>query len=127
MTDAQDQQSARFDSRDLYRVEIFTDRRTGTIRRLTPVDADGNPDPDRRVQYVGEAQAMTPAGALPLSFELEGDNLEQAGQGFADGAEQALKETVEELKRMQREAQSSIMVPGQGGAGPKLGDKPLKF
>jgi len=106
----------RFDTDNLYRVEVFTDQRSGSIRRMTPVDGDGNPDSGREVLYIGEATAMTPAGSLPLNFELEGSTLAEAAQGFAEGAQQALSETVEELKRMQREQQNSIMVPGQGGS-----------
>lgn len=105
----------KFDTDNLYRVDLFTDQRSGSIRRMTPVDRDGNPDEDRPVRYIGEASAMTPAGSLPLNFELEGSNLAEAAEGFAEAAEQALAETVEELKRMQREQQGSIMVPGQGG------------
>ncbi len=114
MTDDNAEQ-LRFDTDDLYRIDTFTDQRTGSIRRMTPVDADGNDDASRPVRYVGEASAMTPAGTLPLSFELEGDSLSEAASGFAEGAEQAFKETIEELKRMQREQQGSIMVPGQDG------------
>lgn len=111
----QDQQT-QFDTDNLYRVEVFTDQRSGSIRRMTPVDSDGNPDESRQVRYIGEATAMTPAGSLPLNFELEGSSLDEAARGFAEGAQQALTETVEELKRMQREQQNSIMVPGQEGS-----------
>lgn len=105
----------RFDTDNLYRIDTFTDQRSGSIRRMTPVDADGKDDATRPVRYVGEASAMTPAGTIPLSFELEGDSLASAAEGFSDGAQQAFQETLEELKRMQREQQQSIMVPGQEG------------
>lgn len=121
MSSDSEQQELRFDTDSLYRVEIFTDQRTGSIRRMTPVDADGNIDPSRPVQYIGEASAMTPAGSLPLSFVLEGETLSEAATGFAEGAEQALTETVEELRRLQREQQNQIMVPGQGQGGPMGG------
>ncbi len=101
----------------LYREEVFTDQETGSIRRLTPVNRDGSPDPDRDVQYVGQTQVMTPAGPLPLSFELQGNSLGEAAAQFAQAAGQAIQEAVEEIKRLQREQQSSIMVPGQGGQG----------
>ncbi|MFO7762142.1 MAG: hypothetical protein R6V61_00240 [Wenzhouxiangellaceae bacterium] len=110
----QDQQT-QFDTDNLYRVEVFTDQRSGSIRRMTPVDGDGNPDESRQVRYIGEATAMTPAGSLPLNFELDGSSLDEAARGFSEGAQKALTETVEELKRMQREQQNSIMVPGQEG------------
>jgi hypothetical protein len=121
MADENQEQELKFDTDNLYRVDVFTDQRSGSIRRMTPVDRDGNTDSSRPVRYIGEASAMTPAGALPLNFELDGDNLSDAASGFAQAAEQALNETVEELKRMQREQQSSIMVPGQGGGSGGMG------
>jgi len=121
MSSMPDQEQFQFDQSALVREEVFTDLRAGQIRRLTPVDANGNDDADRPVRYVGQTQVMTNAGALPLSFELEVDNLQAACEAFPDEARKALEETMEELKRMQREAQSSIMVPGQEGGQGGLG------
>ena len=56
---------------NLYREDTFTDRRVGTLRRLTPVDADGNTDNSRPVVFEGHASLMTPGGALPLQFLIE--------------------------------------------------------
>lgn len=103
------------DSSALYREETFTDRRVGTIQRLTPVTANGDDDNDRPVRYIGQTQVMSPAGALPINFELEVDSLSEALEQFPAAAQKTVVETVEELKRLQREAQSSIMVPGQEG------------
>ncbi len=105
------------DGESLYREESFSDRRVGTIQRLTPVTADGDDDASRSVRYVGQTQVMSPAGALPITFELEVESLSEAVRQFPEAAEKAVEETVEELKRLQREAQSSIMVPGQEGGG----------
>jgi hypothetical protein len=105
------------DGEALYREESFSDRRTGTIQRLTPVTADGEDDASRQVRYIGQTQVMSPAGALPITFELEVDSLSKAVSQFPEAAEKAVEETVEELKRLQRESQSSIMVPGQEGGG----------
>ena len=58
------------DPNSLYLEEIFTDRRVGTIRRLTPVNKAGTRDQARPVLYVGETQVLTPAGALPIAFEI---------------------------------------------------------
>lgn len=99
----------------LYREEVFTDQETGSIRRLTPVTRDGSSDPGRAVLYIGQTQVMTPAGPLPLSFELKGASLGEAAGQFAEAAAGAIQEAVEEIKRLQREQQSSIMIPGQGG------------
>lgn len=102
---------------DLYLEEVFTDRRVGTIQRLSPVDAQGRPDPKRRVQYIGQAQIWTAAGALPLSFEIEATSLQEAAGKFAEGAKLALQQTMERLEEMRRDAASSIIVPDAGGAG----------
>ncbi|NEZ02622.1 hypothetical protein G4Y73_00490 [Wenzhouxiangella sp. XN201] len=117
MNDGNIREQLGLDAEALYREESFTDRRVGTIQRLTPVTADGEDDSSRKVRYIGQTQVMSPAGALPISFELEVDSLSEAVAGFPEAAEKAVEETVEELKRLQREAQSSIMVPGQEGGG----------
>ncbi len=117
MNDGNIREQLGLDAEALYREESFTDRRVGTIQRLTPVTADGEDDNARKVRYIGQTQVMSPAGALPISFELEVDSLSEAVAGFPEAAEKAVEETVEELKRLQREAQSSIMVPGQEGSG----------
>ena len=110
----------KMDTQGLYREDVFTDRQVGTIRRLTPVTATGEDDASRPVQYIGSAQIMTPAGALPLTFELEASSLEEAANQFAKGAEEAMQATMEELKEMQRQAASSIVVP-KGGMDPMGG------
>ena len=104
------------DPKDLYREEVFTDRKAGTIRRLTPIESDGQVDSGRTVIYVGQAQLLTPMGAVPLSFEIEADSLEQAALKFADAASKAVEETKKELEELRREAASSIVVPRAGEA-----------
>ena len=101
----------------LYREEIYTDRRIGTIRALVPVDTSGADDPKRQVVYVGEAQIMTQMGPLPVSFEIEAKSLADAVTGYADAARIAVERTVRELQEMRRQAASSIVLPGQGGGG----------
>ena len=63
------------DPTSLYLEEIFTDRRAGTIRRLTPVTPQGENDGTRFVLYSGQTQLLTPAGVLPLAFEIEAESL----------------------------------------------------
>ena len=102
------------DTADLYREESFTDRRVGTIQRLQPVKPDGQPDASRAEVFVGQTQILTPAGALPLSFEIEANSFEEAIAGFGDAAKQALAGTMQRLEEMRRDAASSIIVPGSG-------------
>ena len=54
---------------------------------------------------------MTPAGPLPVSFEIEAENLTEAVNGFGVAAQSAIERTLEELKQLQREQASSIVVP----------------
>lgn len=102
---------------DLYREEVITDRRVGSIRRLTPITTDGSDDTARSVLYVGQAQLMTPMGTIPLSFELEAQSLSEAVDKFPQAAQEAVDRTAKELEEMRREAASSIYVPGSGEAG----------
>jgi hypothetical protein len=102
---------------ELYREESFTDRKVGTIQRLTPVTAEGEPDRNRLVVYLGQSQLMTPAGALPLSFEIEAGSLQDAIEKFGDQAQQAVEETMQRLQELRREAASSIAMPGSGQGG----------
>lgn len=104
------------DANSLYREDMFTDQKVGTIRRMTPVKADGSDDDSRSTVYVGQAQMMTPAGALPLTFEIDAANLEEAVSKFGDGANQALEDTMKELEEMRRQQASQIVVPGQQGS-----------
>jgi hypothetical protein len=108
------------DATSLYREEVFTDRKVGTIRVLTPVLASGALDLGRKVEYIGEAQFLTSAGALPLSFEIEARSLEDAAHNYAAAAHEAFERAVQEFKELRRQAASSIIVPdrGMGGLGP---------
>jgi len=105
------------EANSLYREETFTDRRVGTLQILTPVNSDGTTDSTRQAVYVGQTQILTPAGALPLNFELEASSLQEAVEKFGDGAKSALSDAMQRLDEMRREAASSIIVPGSGGAG----------
>jgi hypothetical protein len=104
------------DAKSLYREEIITDRKVGTIRVLTPVKSDGTADSSRSVQYVGEAQLLTSVGTLPINFVLEAQTLEEAVSKFSGAAKEEVERTMKELQEMRRQAASSIVVP-QGGMG----------
>ena len=111
------------DPKQLYLEEIFTDRRVGTIRRLTPVGKDGARDQARAVLYVGETQVLTPAGALPIAFEIGAGSLEEAAEKFGSLAKEAIERTVKELQELRRQAASQIVIP-QGGMPPMGGAGP---
>jgi hypothetical protein len=108
------------DGANLYHEETFTDRRIGSLLRLTPVTPSGTRDESRPVLFVGQTQVLTPAGALPISFEIDASTLDEAVEKFGEQAQEALASTVKRLEEMRREAASSLIVPG-GGMGPGSG------
>ena len=110
-------QSPEFSASDLYLEETFTDRKVGTIRRLTPVDSNGNPDESRQAEYQGMAQVMTAGGPMPLNFDIPGNSLEEACSNFSGCAQEAVEEMARKLEEMRREQASQIVVPGQGPQG----------
>jgi hypothetical protein len=114
------------DSTSLYREEIFTDRHAGTIRRLTPVTAQGDNDGTRFVLYSGQTQLLTPAGVLPLAFEIEAESLSDAIGKFPEAVKIALEHAIDEAREMRREAATRIVVPDVGAGAPVGGGK-IKF
>ncbi|MGA8705476.1 MAG: hypothetical protein WB646_00660 [Steroidobacteraceae bacterium] len=103
------------DSAGLYREDIFTDRKAGTIRRLIPVLVDGSTDPQRAVLFSGQTQLLTPNGVLPLGFEIEAASLEDAIAKFPAAVKEALEQAIEEAREFRRETASRIVVPDVGG------------
>jgi hypothetical protein len=121
----------KLDAAGMYREEVFTDRRAGTIRKLTPVTIDGNVDNTRQVLFSGQTQLLTPAGVLPLVFEIDAQTLEEALDRFPEGVKGALEQAIDEAREMRREQASRIVVPDVGGAGlgpgPAAGGGKIKF
>jgi hypothetical protein len=118
MAERQDQRlpEPKMDPAGLFREEVITDRKVGTIRVLSPIRSDGSVDAGRKTLYLGEAQIYTTMGTLPLSFELDADSLSDAVAKYAAAAKQAVEQAVRELEDMRRQAASSIVIP-KGGAG----------
>jgi hypothetical protein len=103
------------DRNGLYREEVVTDRKAGSIRRLLPITADGSPDAMRAVLYSGQTQLLTPGGVLPLAFEIDATTLEQAIDRFPAAMHVALEQAIEEAREYRREASSRIVVPDVAG------------
>jgi len=93
---------------------------------MTPVTAAGEADSTRFVLYSGQTQLLTPAGVLPLGFEIEADSLEDAIRKFPDAVKVALEQAIDEAREMRREAATRIVVPDVGGGAPAGGGK-IKF
>ncbi len=114
---------AGMDAQSLYREEIYTDAKLGTLRVMVPVKADGSPDSARATMYTGEARLMTQMGPLPISFEIEASTLAEAISKYGAAAKAGVEQALRELQDLRRQAQSSIViptagaVPGAGGLG----------
>lgn len=111
MSENNQSQDLRMDADELYLEEVFTDRKTGNVRKLTPVKADGSQDGSRTVLYIGQSQILTPMGAIPITFEIPATSLNEAVDKFADEAEIAVEKTLQELRELRRESASSIVIP----------------
>jgi hypothetical protein len=63
---------------------------------------------------------LTPAGALPIGFEIGAGSLGEAAEKFGSLAKEAIERTVKELQELRRQAASQIVIP-QGGLPPAGG------
>src|SRR4026207_203425 len=116
----------RMDPNALHWGERLHDRRIGVIRVMTPVKTDGAIDLGRQILYVGEAQLLSPVGALPITFDIEATSLGDAAEKFAAGAKVAVERAIRELQELRRGQASHIvaperMPPGAGGGGGERG------
>src|SRR2546421_8236173 len=108
---------ATMDAKSLYREEIYTDRKVGTLRVLVPVKSDGSPDTARPTLFQGEAQLMTNMGPLPISFDIDATDLTSALAHYAESTKAGVERAMRELQEMRRQASSSIVIPAGGAAG----------
>lgn len=105
------------DASQLFREENISDGRAGSIRCLHPIKPDGTADTSRPILFQGQTQVMTPMGVLPVHFDIDATTLAEAVEKFGAAADKGLEDTVNELKEMQRQQASSLLVPGAGGMG----------
>lgn len=115
--------SMEIDVDNLYREESFTDLRAANIKRLTPIDRNGEVETSRASQYTGDTTLMTQMGPIPVQFALEADSLSEAFEKFPQGVQEAIAQLQERAQEMAREDASRIVVPG-GGPGPQPGGPP---
>ena len=112
-----DNQVPQMNADDMYLEEVFTDQAIGQIRRLTPVTSEGELDSSRKVLFIGSTQFSTPAGPLPVTFEIEAESLSGAISQFTERAQEGAQETIKRLEEMRRDQASQIVVPGQEPSG----------
>ena len=111
------EKKVRFNQQNLHREEVFSDLTVGSIRQLTPVKPNGEPDKTRPVLFVGQSQIYTQHGPMPVEFPIDAKNLQLAMEKFPSAMEEFVAHLVEQAKEMQREEQSRLIVPGGSTAG----------
>ncbi|MGH7331858.1 MAG: hypothetical protein ACREKS_03745 [Candidatus Rokuibacteriota bacterium] len=109
--DPQNVLDLKVDLHGLYREETFTDLGAATVRRLTPVTADGLPDLSRSAVYMGETSLMTQVGPIPLQFTLEVETLEEAFRRFPEGVKVAVERLNDRAQEAMRAEASRLVVP----------------
>lgn len=111
------------DADNLYREEVITDLKVATLRKLTPIKADGSPDDSRQVLFSGETQLMSQAGLVPVHCPIEAADIADAIQKFPAAVNDAVERMIEEAREHQRREASRIVVPGGGGLPPGMPGK----
>ena len=120
---AQPLSEIKLDDTNLYREDVFTDLRVGSIKQLTPVTKAGERDLARPIVFVGETQLMSQVGPLPVQTRIEADNLEAAIERFPAAIQTAVEAMIDEVKELQRKEMSRIVVPGADTTSKILGPK----
>ena len=111
--DADETLEFKLDRANLYQEETFTDIRTGSVKRFTPVKPDGTPDKARKTIYLGQTNVYTPQGPLPIQNVIAAKDLAQAFKRFPEAMEEAVQRLMEEAKKLKEEKEPPIIqTPG---------------
>jgi hypothetical protein len=108
-----DSMEFRVDRGNLYREETFTDLKSCSLKRLTPIKADGSPDKTRKTIFVGHTTLLSPNGAVPIQSVIHARELQQAIKRYPEAMKSAMERLVEEAKKYKAEKESRIIVPGR--------------
>ena len=101
------------DRSNLYLEETFTDLKVGSVKRFSPVKADGSPDKERNAVFVGQTSVYTPHGPLPIQNVIPAKDLSQAFKRFPEAMQASMEKLMEEAKKMRDEKQPPIIqTPG---------------
>ena len=60
---------------------------------------------------------MTQMGPLPISFDIPAASVAEAVSKYGEAAKEGVRQTLERLQEMRREAASKIVTPGSPGFG----------
>jgi len=97
------------DRSNLYLEDTFTDLKTGTVKRFTPVLPDGSVDKARKTLFLGQASIYTPHGPLPIQNIIPAKELAQAFKRFPEAMLQAMQQLMEEADNLRQEKAAPII------------------
>jgi len=97
------------DRTNLYLEETFTDLKSGTVKRFTPVLPDGSVDKGRKTLFLGQTSIYTTHGPLPIQNAIPAKELAQAFKRFPDAMHEAMDQLVEEAQKMSQEKAAPII------------------
>lgn len=106
-------ENIKIDADNLWIEENITDLKVGSIRKMTPIKADGTEDESRTPTFSATTNIMTPGGALPVSGEIEASNLAEAIEKFPDAINAAIQKLQEDMVKYQQEQASKIVTPDE--------------
>ena len=93
------------DINTLYKEETYTDMKSASVRKLTPIKADGSPDESRIIKYIGHADLISPQGPIPIQTELSANSLEKAFSELPQAMTKAAHEVRQEYDRLMEQQQ----------------------
>ena len=83
-TDQSQEQELVFDKSNLYKEKTYTDLKTGSIKQLIPVKADGSKDESRTPMFMGQTQEVL---VLHCNLEaVEGARLHKRAAGCTNAS-----------------------------------------
>jgi hypothetical protein len=108
-SETEDALNFKLDRSNLYLEESFTDLKVGSVKRFSPVKADGSPDKERHPIFVGQTSVYTPHGPLPIQNVIPAKDLPQAFKRFPEAMQASMEKLMEEAKKMREEKQPPII------------------
>ncbi len=97
------------DRSNLFLEETFTDLKSGTVKRFTPILPDGSVDKGRKPLFLGQTSIYTPHGPLPIQNVIPAKELAQALKRFPEAMHQAMEQLMEEADKMRQEKTSPLI------------------
>ena len=108
---------AKMDAASLYREEIITDRKVGTIRMMTPLN-DRRHDRRRACRALhGRSADHDRRGSAADQLRDRSDDSRRSRRRFGDAAKEAIERTVRDLQELRRQAGLVDRRSRQGGMG----------